>query len=131
MWMVKNPEWFDVIVTRQHVRRASSPTIGAIRQGGMGISGRGANITIPEGVSMFEPIGGSAPQVHRAEHHQPAGGDLRRPDAARHARRGEAAARIEKAVMKVVAKDLKSLGAGKMGKSDLPGGGISSPKYAV
>jgi len=59
MWMVKNPEWFDVIVTGNMFGDIISD-LGAMVQGGMGISA-GGNVN-PEGVSMFEPIGGSAPK---------------------------------------------------------------------
>jgi 3-isopropylmalate dehydrogenase len=59
MWMVKNPEWFDVIVTGNMFGDIITD-LGAITQGGMGIAA-GGNIN-PEGVSMFEPIGGSAPK---------------------------------------------------------------------
>lgn len=59
MWMVKNPEWFDVIVTCNMFGDIITD-LGAMIQGGMGIAA-GANIN-PEGVSMFEPIHGSAPK---------------------------------------------------------------------
>lgn len=59
MWMVKNPEWFDVIVTGNMFGDIITD-LGAMIQGGMGIAA-GGNIN-PEGVSMFEPIGGSAPK---------------------------------------------------------------------
>jgi len=59
MWMVKNPEWFDVIVTGNMFGDIITD-LGAMVQGGMGIAA-GGNIN-PEGVSMFEPIGGSAPR---------------------------------------------------------------------
>jgi 3-isopropylmalate dehydrogenase len=59
MWMVKNPEWFDVIVT-DNIFGDIITDLGAMIQGGMGIAA-GGNIN-PEGVSMFEPIGGSAPK---------------------------------------------------------------------
>ncbi|HHJ00572.1 MAG TPA: 3-isopropylmalate dehydrogenase [Candidatus Aerophobetes bacterium] len=59
MWMVKNPEWFDVIVTCNMFGDIITD-LGAIIQGGMGIAA-GANIN-PQGVSMFEPIHGSAPK---------------------------------------------------------------------
>ena len=59
MWMVKNPEWFDVIVTGNMFGDIITD-LGAITQGGMGIAA-GGNIN-PEGVSMFEPIHGSAPK---------------------------------------------------------------------
>ncbi len=59
MWMVKNPEWFDVIVTGNMFGDIITD-LGAMIQGGMGIAA-GGNIN-PDGVSMFEPIGGSAPK---------------------------------------------------------------------
>lgn len=59
MWMVKNPEWFDVIVTANLFGDIITD-LGAMIQGGMGIAA-GGNIN-PKGVSMFEPIGGSAPK---------------------------------------------------------------------
>ena len=59
MWFVKNPEWFDVIVTCNMFGDIITD-LGAMIQGGMGIAASG-NIN-PEGVSMFEPIHGSAPK---------------------------------------------------------------------
>src|SRR5262245_29842792 len=59
MWFVKNPEWFDVIVT-DNMFGDIITDLGAMVQGGMGIAA-GGNIN-PKGTSMFEPIGGSAPK---------------------------------------------------------------------
>jgi len=59
MWFVKNPEWFDVIVV-ENMFGDIITDLGAMIQGGMGIAA-GGNIN-PQGVSMFEPIGGSAPK---------------------------------------------------------------------
>ena len=59
MWMVKSPEWFDVLVTGNLFGDIITD-LGAMTQGGMGIAA-GGNLN-PEGVSMFEPIGGSAPK---------------------------------------------------------------------
>jgi 3-isopropylmalate dehydrogenase len=59
MWMVKNPEWFDVIVTTNMFGDIITD-LGAMIQGGLGVAA-GGNIN-PAGVSMFEPIGGSAPR---------------------------------------------------------------------
>ncbi|NLO08212.1 MAG: 3-isopropylmalate dehydrogenase [candidate division WS1 bacterium] len=59
MWMVKNPEWFDVVVTTNMFGDIITD-LGAMIQGGMGVAASG-NIN-PEGVSMFEPIHGSAPK---------------------------------------------------------------------
>jgi len=114
MWMVKNPEWFDVIVT-DNMFGDIITDLGAMIQGGMGIAA-GGNIN-PQGVSMFEPIGGSAPKY--------TGKNVINPLAAIGAGQmmlemlGEdkAAAAIENAIKKVVAEKLKSLAAGKMGYS--------------
>ncbi len=59
MWMVKNPEWFDVVVTT-NIFGDIFTDLGAMIQGGMGIAASG-NIH-PGRVSMFEPIHGSAPK---------------------------------------------------------------------
>lgn len=114
MWMVKNPEWFDVIVT-DNIFGDIITDLGAMIQGGMGIAA-GGNIN-PEGVSMFEPIGGSAPKYTGKNVINPlaaicAGGMMMEI-------LGEekAAVKIEAAVMKAVKENLKSLSAGKMGYS--------------
>jgi isocitrate/isopropylmalate dehydrogenase len=59
MWMVKNPENFDVIVA-ENLFGDIITDLGAAIQGGMGVAA-GAN-TNPSGLSMFEPIHGSAPK---------------------------------------------------------------------
>jgi 3-isopropylmalate dehydrogenase len=59
MWMVKNPEWFDVVVV-SNIFGDILTDLGAMVQGGMGIAASG-NIH-PGRVSMFEPIHGSAPK---------------------------------------------------------------------
>jgi 3-isopropylmalate dehydrogenase len=114
MWMVKNPEWFDVIVTGNMFGDIITD-LGAITQGGMGIAA-GGNIN-PEGVSMFEPIGGSAPKY--------TGKGVINPLAAICAMQmmletlGEerAAKKVEDAVKYVTANKMKSMAAGKMGYS--------------
>ncbi|MFQ6091966.1 MAG: 3-isopropylmalate dehydrogenase [bacterium] len=59
MWMIKNPEWFDVIVVNNMFGDIITD-LGAMLQGGMGIAASG-NLH-PGQVSMFEPIHGSAPK---------------------------------------------------------------------
>ena len=59
MWFVKNPEWYDTIVTCNMFGDIITD-LGAMIQGGMGVAA-GGNIN-PDGVSMFEPIHGSAPK---------------------------------------------------------------------
>ncbi len=59
MWFVKNPEYYDTIVVPNMFGDIITD-LGAMIQGGMGVAA-GGNIN-PQGVSMFEPIGGSAPK---------------------------------------------------------------------
>jgi 3-isopropylmalate dehydrogenase len=59
MWFVKNPEWFQVVVT-PNLFGDIITDLGAMIQGGLGVAA-GGNIN-PEGTSMFEPIHGSAPK---------------------------------------------------------------------
>ncbi len=115
MWMVKNPEWFDVIVT-DNIFGDIITDLAAMTQGGMGIAA-GGNIN-PKGVSMFEPIGGSAPKY--------TGKNVINPLAAIAAGGmmldviGEAKAskEVEAAIIKSLSTGkIKSLAAGKMGLS--------------
>jgi len=127
MWMIKNPEWFDVLVTGNMFGDIITD-LGAITQGGMGIAA-GGNIN-PEGVSMFEPIGGSAPKY--------TGQGVINPLAAICAMQmmletlGEesAAKKVEDAVKFVTANKLKSLAAGKMGYSTSQVGDLVADKVA-
>ncbi len=59
MWFVKNPEWFDVVVSPNMFGDIITD-LGAMIQGGLGLA-PGGNIN-PMGTSMFEPIHGSAPK---------------------------------------------------------------------
>ncbi len=61
MWMVKNPEYYDVIVTTNMFGDIITD-LGAILQGGMGVAAGGNINPDPGGCSMFEPMGGSAPK---------------------------------------------------------------------
>ena len=113
MWMVKNPEWFDVMVINNMFGDIITD-LGAMVQGGMGIAA-GGNIN-PEGTSMFEPIGGSSPKYTGMNVINP----LAAIEAARmmlkHLGEDEAAAAIQEAVATICTR-VKSLGAGKMGYS--------------
>jgi 3-isopropylmalate dehydrogenase len=107
MWFVKNPEWFDVIVT-DNMFGDIITDLAAMIQGGMGIAS-GGNIN-PDGVSMFEPIGGSAPKY--------TGKNVINPLAAvgagamllRELGEAKAADAIEKSVRTVVTTKIKDLG---------------------
>ena len=113
MWFVKNPEWFDVAVT-ENLFGDIITDLGAMIQGGLGVAS-GGNIN-PQGVSMFEPMGGSAPKY--------AGQNVINPMAAIGAAMmmleslGETkqAQTIENAMIATM-KKMKSQAAGKMGMS--------------
>ena len=127
MWMVKNPEWFDVLVTGNMFGDIITD-LGAMIQGGMGIAA-GGNIN-PEGVSMFEPIGGSAPKY--------TGKNIINPLAAICAAgmmletlgEEEAGEKIEDSVKFVTSNKLKSLQAGRMGYSTSEVGDLVAEKVA-
>jgi 3-isopropylmalate dehydrogenase len=112
MWFVKNPEWFDVIVT-DNMFGDIITDLGAIIQGGMGIAA-GGNIN-PEGVSMFEPIGGSAPKYTGKNVINPLAAICAGMMMLEWLGEKEAAKAIENAVIKVCRDHLKSMAAGKMG----------------
>ena len=111
MWFIKNPEWFDVLVT-ENLFGDIITDIAAMTQGGMGIAA-GGNIN-PDGVSMFEPIGGSAPKYTGQNKINP----LAAIEAARmmieELGEYEAAAAIQKAVSDATTK-MDSMSAGRMG----------------
>ena len=114
MWMVKNPEWFDVVVT-ENLMGDIITDLAAMTSGGMGVAS-GGNLN-PEGISMFEPIGGSAPKY--------TGRNVINPLAAIGAAammldflgEKEAAAAIDRSVAYVTGNKLKSMAAGRMGYS--------------
>ncbi len=114
MWMVKNPEWFDVIVT-DNMFGDIITDLGAMIQGGMGIAA-GGNIN-PGKVAMFEPIGGSAPKY--------TGKGVINPMAAvsavemmlRYLGETSAADKVDRAIAEVCANKLRSMNAGEMGYS--------------
>ena len=114
MWMVKNPEWFDVIVTSNMFGDIITD-LAAMTSGGMGISA-GGNLN-PEGVSMFEPIGGSAPKYTGLGVINPCAAILSAAMMLEYLGEHEASKDIEKAVAYITEHKLKSLSAGKMGYS--------------
>ena len=111
MWMVKNPEYFDVIVT-DNMFGDIITDLGAMIQGGMGIAA-GGNIN-PEGTSMFEPIGGSAPKYTGQKKINPLAAIAAGQMMLDFLGEATAAAAMEEAIVKTCGK-LESLSAGKMG----------------
>jgi 3-isopropylmalate dehydrogenase len=112
MWFVKNPEWFDVIVT-DNMFGDIITDLGAMIQGGMGIAA-GGNIN-PQGTSMFEPIGGSAPKYTNQGVINPLAAICAGAMMLDFLGEAEAAKAIENAVIKITREKVKSLAAGKMG----------------
>jgi 3-isopropylmalate dehydrogenase len=116
MWMVKNPEYYDVIVTTNMFGDIITD-LGAIIQGGMGVAAGGNIHPEPGGTSMFEPMGGSAPKY--------TGQNVINPIAAISALamlldqcgQERAGARVLRAIQIVTGTKMKSQAAGQMGYS--------------
>ena len=116
MWMVKNPEYYDVIVTTNMFGDIITD-LGGILQGGMGVAAGGNINPDAGGTSMFEPMGGSAPKY--------TGQNVINPIAAVNAMsmlleqvgQKKAAERVMKAIQSVTGTKMKSQAAGKMGYS--------------
>jgi len=114
MWMVKTPEYYDVIVTTNMFGDIITD-LGAMVQGGLGVAAGGNINPDPGGTSMFEPMGGSAPKY--------TGQKVINPIAAIGAmamlleQSGQPAAgqRVLQAIQTVTAAKMKSQNAGKMG----------------
>jgi 3-isopropylmalate dehydrogenase len=113
MWMVKSPEWFDVLVT-DNMFGDIITDLGAMTQGGMGIAA-GGNIN-PNGVSMFEPIGGSAPKYTNQNVINPLAAICAGAMLLQNLGEEKAGNAIEDAVRSITPK-MKSQAAGKMGYS--------------
>ncbi|MGB2613870.1 MAG: 3-isopropylmalate dehydrogenase [Phycisphaerae bacterium] len=112
MWMIKNPEYYDVLVTSNMFGDIITD-LGAMIQGGMGIAA-GGNIN-PEGLSMFEPIGGSAPKYTGQGKINPLAAIGALAMLLREICQEAAADRVESAIAFVTSKKLKGMAAGKMG----------------
>jgi 3-isopropylmalate dehydrogenase len=128
MWMVKNPEWFDVLVT-DNMFGDIITDLGAMIQGGMGIAA-GGNIN-PSTVSMFEPIGGSAPKYTGQGVINPMAAIAACQMMLEHLGEREAAARVDRAIATVVSSKLKSMQAGKMGYSTAQVGDLVASAVAA
>jgi 3-isopropylmalate dehydrogenase len=120
MWFIKNPEHYDVIVT-DNLFGDIITDLAAMIQGGLGVAA-GGNIN-PKGVSMYEPMGGSAPKYTGQNVINPiaaiaavgmllreTGQDKGQPKLV------DAGNKVEAAVMATTAK-MKSQAAGRMGYS--------------
>lgn len=112
MWMIKNPEFYDVIVTTNMFGDIITD-LAAMVQGGMGVAA-GGNIH-PGKVSMFEPMGGSAPKYTGQGKINPIAAIAACSMMLDHLGETNAAKRVENAIMKVTGTKMKSQAAGKMG----------------
>ncbi len=109
MWMIKNPEHFDVIVTT-NIFGDIVTDLGAMLQGGMGIAACG-NIH-PGKTSMFEPIHGSAPKYRGQNVANPVAAIMAMQMLLDYVGEADAAARIEAAVRDLLtSRRIPSLGA--------------------
>ncbi len=99
MKMVRNPENFDIIVTCNLFGDIVTD-LGAELQGGMGLSASG-NIN-PEGVSMFEPVHGSAPDIAGENKANPAAAILAIAMMLRYFNHEKEAVSVENAVQKAL-----------------------------
>ncbi len=120
MWFVKNPEYYDVVVT-DNIFGDIITDLAAVIQGGLGVAA-GGNLN-PRGVSMFEPMGGSAPKYTGKNVINPMaaigamGMLLRETGTAKGDKKlVDAGERVENAIMAVTPR-MKSQAAGKMGFS--------------
>jgi 3-isopropylmalate dehydrogenase len=114
MWMVKNPEYYDVIVTTNMFGDIITD-LGAMIQGGMGVAA-GGNINPDEGgTSMFEPMGGSAPKYTGKNVINPIAAIAAMQMLLEQSGYQSAADRVLKAIQTVTGTKMKSQAAGKMG----------------
>lgn len=99
MWFVKNPEWYQVVVTPNMFGDIITD-LGAMIQGGLGFA-PGGNIN-PKGVSMFEPIHGSAPKHAGKNVANPIATILAGQMMLDHLGEAKAANKVEQAVVRVL-----------------------------
>jgi 3-isopropylmalate dehydrogenase len=116
MWMVKNPEYYDVIVTTNMFGDIITD-LGAMIQGGMGVAAGGNINPDPGGTSMFEPMGGSAPKYTGQNVINPIAAISAMAMLLEHTGQPAAGQRVLNAVKKVTGTKMKGQAAGKMGYS--------------
>jgi 3-isopropylmalate dehydrogenase len=116
MWMVKTPEYYDVIVTTNMFGDIITD-LGAMLQGGLGVAAGGNINPDPGGSSMFEPMGGSAPKYTGQGVINPIAAIAAMQMLLEQAGHESTAARVLKAIQTVTGTKMKSQAAGKMGYS--------------
>ncbi|MCP4050345.1 MAG: 3-isopropylmalate dehydrogenase [bacterium] len=113
IYMIECPEKFDVVVTGNMFGDIITD-LAAVTQGGMGVA-PGGNIN-PEGVGMFEPIGGTAPAFTGKNQINPMAAIGAAQMMLNHIGETDAAASIDKSMTEVF-KKMKSMAAAQMGFS--------------
>lgn len=116
MWMVKNPDYYDVIVTTNMFGDIITD-LGAIVQGGLGVAAGGNINPDAGGVSMYEPMGGSAPKYTGQGVINPIAAINAMAMLLEHSGQPSAADKVNRAVAHVTGTKMKSQAAGKMGYS--------------
>ena len=114
MWMVKNPEYYDVIVTTNMFGDIITD-LGAMIQGGMGVAAGGNINPDAGGTSMFEPMGGSAPKYTGQNVINPIAAIAAMQMLLEQAGQTVAAKRVLAAIQSVTGQKMQSQAAGKMG----------------
>jgi 3-isopropylmalate dehydrogenase len=114
MWMVKNPEYYDVIVTTNMFGDIITDLAG-ILQGGMGVAAGGNINPDPGGLSMFEPMGGSAPKYTGKNVINPIAAISATSMLLEQSGYPKAGQRVMQAIQLVTGTKMKSQAAGKMG----------------
>jgi len=116
MWMIKNPEYYDVIVTTNMFGDIITD-LGAMIQGGMGVAA-GGNINPDEGgTSMFEPMGGSAPKYTGQNVINPIAAIAAMGMLLEHSGQEVAGQQVIEAIKQVTGTRMESQAAGRMGHS--------------
>lgn len=116
MWMVKNPEFYDVIVTTNMFGDIITDLAG-ILQGGMGVAAGGNINPEPGKPSMYEPMGGSAPKYTGKGVINPIATISAVAMLLEHSGFEKAGERVLKAIHAVTGTKMQSQAAGKMGYS--------------
>lgn len=116
MWMVKSPEYYDVIVTTNMFGDIITD-LGAMLQGGLGVAAGGNLNPDPGGVSMFEPMGGSAPKYTGQGVINPIAAIAAAGMLLEQTGQPKAAERVQRAIEIVTGTKMQSQSAGKMGHS--------------
>ena len=116
MWMVKNPEYYDVIVTTNMFGDIITD-LGAMIQGGMGVAAGGNMNPDPGGTSMFEPMGGSAPKYTGQNVINPIAAIAALGMLLEQSGQETAGQRVIAAIKNVTSEQMESQAAGRMGHS--------------